>query len=317
MEAAFAKQHKLSSKVLKPLSQKSDARGWLQAGSYLGAILLTTAALIFTWGTWWAVPFFMIQGILINCLYAGVHELSHNTVFKTRKLNEVFGRLFTFILFMGRDQDKFEHFQHHRYTQDVEKDAEIVGGEPFTLLTFFLYMSGISYWPSRIAEVFRLAAGKTDRWPHLTPPQFKTVHKEARLLLLGYAIIIGISMLLGSWAAVKFWIAPMVVMKWFQFMQNTVEHTGMPHVDDIYENTRTVKAGPIMQYLFWNMPYHTAHHTYPMVPFFNLSELHSELVKTAGVEPQTVGHFGFQYHMFRKLIKERTSKYTGQDITSY
>ena len=292
-------------------------RGWMMTGSYLGALLLTTIGLVLTWGSLWMVPFFIAQGILINCLYAGVHELSHNTVFKTRWLNEWFGRLFTFVLIMGRDQDKFEHFQHHRYTQDVDKDAEIVGGKPFTLLTWFLYMSGLSYWPYRVSEVLRLAAGKTNDWPHLSPAQFKIVHKEARLVLLGLLIIAALSVATGSWAAVKFWIAPMVVMKWFQFMQNTVEHTGMPHVDDIYDNTRTVKAGPLMRWLFWYMPYHTAHHTYPMVPFYNLPKLHAALVQAAGQEPQTISHFGFQRQMLKKIIRDGNSKYAGRDITEY
>ena len=317
METAFDEQNKISTEVLRDLIGKSNARGWQHVGSYLGVLMVTTIGLALTWGSWWMAPFFMAQGILLNCLYAGVHELSHNTVFRTRWLNEWFGRFFAFINLMGRDQDKLEHFQHHRYTQDVEKDAEIVGGDPFTLWTYFLYMSGISYWYARVLEVLSLAAGKTDRWPHITPPQFKTLHKEARLMTVGYALIAAVSVVTGSFAALTLWIAPMLTMKWFQMMQNTVEHTGMPHVNEIYANTRTVKAGPVMQWLFWNMPYHTAHHTYPMVPFFNLSKLHTQLVKTAGQEPQTIGHFGFQKQMIKKLRKEGTSKYSGTDITDY
>jgi len=269
------------------------------------------------WGSAWAIPVFMLQGILINCLYAGVHELSHNTVFKTRGLNTFFGRLFCFILLMGRDQDKFEHFQHHRYTQDVERDAEIVGGVPFTLTTYFLYMSGISYWPYRVSEVFKLALGRTNEWPHLSEPQMRTVHKEARYMLLGYTALIVVSVGLGTPALLIYWILPMLAMKWFQMLQNMVEHTGMPHEDDIFVNTRTVKANLLMRRLFWNMPYHTAHHSYPMIPFHRLPELHRKMVEAAGQEPKSVSHFGFQKHMIRKLIKDGTSKYTGQDITTY
>lgn len=168
---------------------------------------------------------------------------------------------------MGRDQDKFEHFQHHRHTQDVDLDAEIVGGKPFTLLGYLLYMSAIIYWPYRFGEVLRLAMGKADRWPWLSKPQFRSVHKEARLMLLGYAVIAVISVELGSMATLFYWLLPMFAMKWFQNMQNSVEHTGMPNVQDIILNTRTVKAGPVMRWLLWNMPYHTAHHSYPMIPF--------------------------------------------------
>lgn len=278
---------------------------------------MNTVLLAQTWGSAWAVLFFATQGILINCLYAGVHELSHNTVFKTQRLNEVFGRLFTFTLLMGRDQDKYEHYQHHRHTQNVDLDAEIVGGVPFNLASYLLYLSGITYWPNRIKEVVRLALGHTDSWPHLSETQFITVHKEARLMLLGYAVIFSLSLAFSSTAALTFWLLPMVCMKWFHSMQNTAEHTGMPYEPEILVNTRTIRANPMMMWLFWYMPYHTAHHTYPMIPFHRLQELHQEIVGQLGSEPQTVSHFGFQKHMIRKLISEGTSKYTGKDITAY
>ncbi len=318
MDASFAKTIRVDPKRLKALGKKSNAHGWLQVVTHLGAILVCTIFLASAWGSLWAVPVFIVQGILINCLYAGVHELSHNSVFKTRRLNELFGRLFAFILLMGRDQDKYEHFQHHRYTQDLERDAEIVGGEPFTFKSYLLYVSGISYWPARFSEVIRLSLGRTDSWPHLSEAQFKKVHKEARLMIIGYVLIALASVVSGSLAALYYWLLPMLIMKCFHMLQNTVEHTGMPHDDNVLLNTRTVTANPLMMKLFWNMPYHTAHHTYPMVPFYRLPDLHAEIVAAnGGKQPPTTSHWGFQVQMLRKLKREGTSKYTGQDISAY
>jgi len=188
---------------------------------------------------------------------------------------------------MGRDQDKFEHFQHHRHTQNVDLDAEIVGAKPFTLVGYILYMSAITYWPKRIGEVFRLAAGQTQHWPWLSKLQLKMVHKEARLMLLGYGIIAIISIQMNSFAVLTLWLLPMLMMKCFQNLQK------------------------------WNMPYHTAHHSYPMVPFHRLGELHEAVVESLGSQPPTVTHLGFQRQMIRKLMIEGTSAYTGQDITAY
>ena len=106
-------------------------------------------------------------------------------------------------------------------------------------------------------------------------------------------------------------------MKWFHMLQNTIEHTGMPHEDDILINTRTVRTNALMRWLLWNMPYHTAHHSYPIVPFHHLPALHRAVVENIGGEPPTISHFGFQKHMIRKLMKEGTSKYTGRDIAAY
>jgi len=110
----------------------------------------------------------------------------------------------------------------------------------------------------------------------------------------------------------------MFCLKCFHMLQNTIEHTGMPHDDNILLNTRTVSANPLMMRLFWNMPYHTAHHTYPMVPFYRLPELHADIVAANnGQEPPTIGHWKFQVQMLRKLKVEGTSKFTGQDISTY
>ena len=100
-------------------------------------------------------------------------------------------------------------------------------------------------------------------------------------------------------------------------MQNTIEHTGMPHVQDIVLNTRTAKAGPVMRWLLWNMPYHTAHHSYPMIPFYKLPALHTAVVESLGKEPPTISHLGFQVQMIKKLKKEGSSAYSGQDISAY
>jgi len=329
MQATFARSISVPGQRLKVLSEKSDLRGGLQTGSHLLALGVNTWLLSAALGSVAAAAesgalvlllvaaLFASQGILINCLYAGVHELSHNTVFKTRRLNVFFGRLFTFVLLMGRDQDKFEHFQHHRYTQDIERDAEIAGAKPFTLRSYLLYFFGLSYWPYRVGEVLKLAAGATAQWPHLSPAQFRVVHREARLMLVGYALIAVLAIRFGSAAPLTLWLLPMLCMKWFQMLQNTVEHTGMPHEDDIVRNTRTVRANAVMRWLLWNMPYHTAHHSYPIVPFFRLPELHAEVVASLGKEPPTVTHWEFQKYMLRKLRQENSSRFSGLDISAY
>lgn len=317
MDDGFANSIIVSPARLQALRTKSDRRGWIQTGSHLGAIAINTVILAASWGGRAAVPVFIIQGILTNCLYAGVHELSHNSVFKTRALNAFFGHMFSFVLLMGRKQDQFEHFQHHRFTQDVERDAEIVGGEPFSLRSYLLYMSGLTYWPARIGEVIALAIGRTDRWPHLSPAQFKTVHREARLSVLGYCAIAIAAIAAQTAAPLIFWLAPMFATKWFHMLQNTIEHTGMPHERDILANTRTVRTNALMRWLLWNMPYHTAHHSYPMIAFYQLPQLHGAVVDALGAEPATISHFGFQKHMIRKLMNEGTSKYTGRDIATY
>ena len=81
----------VSRERLRALSRKSDAWGVLQTASHVGAIAAITSGLLFLVpiASWTVVPLFLAQGILINCLYAGQHELSHWTAFRTRELNDL------------------------------------------------------------------------------------------------------------------------------------------------------------------------------------------------------------------------------------
>lgn len=287
---------------LKGLSERSDARGWLQLGSHMGALALSTVGLALAWGTWWMAPLFAAQGVLLNFLYAGQHELSHRTVFRTRALNEFWGRVIGFLVLYPRDYDRIMHFAHHRHTQDLDLDAELVLRPPYTLRSYLLYLAGITYWFYRVRRIVRHALGIVPE-PFLTDRDRPLVTREARLHLAGYALVALASLALGSWAALQLWLLPMLVMKPVHQLQNTIEHTGLTHDPDILSNTRTVRTNAVMRWLAWNMPYHTAHHAFPAVPFHRLPELHREIVTRSGTEPPTMGYLAFQLQIIRKLAR--------------
>ena len=100
----------------------------------------------------------------------------------------------------------------------------------------------------------------------------------------------------------------MFATKIFQNVQNITEHTGLTHEADTIHNTRTIKTWPVFRWLAWNMQYHTAHHTFPAVPFFNLPELHKEMVKHEGYEPPTTSYLAFQIRCIRHLMRGPETK---------
>ena len=158
MDAVFSRRDLIEPKALRSLMQRSDFHGALQAGSHFGAILISGLLLALVWGSWWAVPVFIIHGTLINFLYAGQHELSHNTPFKTKALNEWVGRIIGFLMLYPRDFDQIQHHAHHQHTQNWEKDGELVR-QPYTLRSYLLWVLGPTYWYSRVARIVRLARG--------------------------------------------------------------------------------------------------------------------------------------------------------------
>lgn len=304
MDEVFGRRDMISPARLKTLSVKSDARGFMQVGGHLGALALTGTLLYLTWGTWWAVPAFVAHGILINFLYAGQHELSHWTVFRTKKINEVFGRLFGFILIYPRDFDQIQHFAHHRFTQDWDNDGEL-GRPRYTLTSYLLWVFGPTYWYTRVRRIIRFSLGIVSE--HYIPDDRKQqVIREARWHLAGYVAIAALSLATGSWLAVQLWLLPMLMLKPVHQLQNTIEHLGLPHVDAITQNTRSTRTNAVMRWLCWNMQYHTAHHAFPGVPCYTLPKLHQEIFVEKDRKPPSMTYLGFQWAVVKAFWNGRT-----------
>ena len=203
MEASFSRRDLLTPAQLRSLSERSDLQGGLQMASHVGAIVVVGILHAQAMGTGWVWLTGLALGVLLNFLYAAQHELSHATVFKTRKLNEVFGRIIGFVQIFPRDFDQIMHFAHHQYTQDWERDGELVR-EPYTLRTYLLWMSGITYWRNRFFGVVRRARGIVIE-PFIRVEEESRVIRESRLHVLGYVVIALLSVMFSSWAALTFW----------------------------------------------------------------------------------------------------------------
>ncbi len=132
------------------------------------------------------------------------------------------------------------------------------------------------------------------------------VIREARIHLALYAGIAVASVAAGSWAAVVYWLAPMVLTKAVHQMQNTIEHLGLSHEDNVLENTRSTRTNAVMRWLCWNMQYHTAHHAFPSVPFHRLRALNARMTEGAGTPPHAMGYVEFQVALIRKLMGGRS-----------
>ena len=206
MEGFVGVRGVIAPRRLRELSRRSDVRGLLQAGSHVGAIALTTAALAYTWGTWWGVPVFLLHGMLINMLYAGEHECYHGTAFKTPWLNDWVARLFGFWMFYPSDYDKWNHFIHHRYTQDWENDPEIQKRPVFESPWQYLWLfTSVPFFTNRIRSIVTHARGHVPD-AFFTDRQRRTITVASRWHLIGYAAIAGLSVAFESWWAVMFWI---------------------------------------------------------------------------------------------------------------
>jgi fatty acid desaturase len=313
MDEVFGRRDLIAPARLRELSVKSDALGFLQLGSHLGAVAISGTGVALTWGTPWVVPIFVAHGILFNFLYAGQHELSHWTVFRTQGLNEFFGRLFGFVLLFPRDFDQVQHFAHHRFTQNWQRDGELARAR-YTLRSYVLWMLGPTYWYTRLRRIVRFAAGVVTE-PYIPASRKPTMVREARWHLAGYALIAAVSVIGRSWLALEVWLLPMLLLKPVHQLQNTIEHLGLPHVDTITSNTRSTRTNAVMRWMGWNMQYHTAHHAFPGVPCYRLPKLHRDIFVARNSPPPTMSYLGFQLAVLRAFRHGRTEADYPDDST--
>jgi fatty acid desaturase len=313
MDEIFARSDLIKGERLRELGTKSDGAGVIQAGSHVGAMMATGIALSQTWGSWWAVPVFMLHGTLLNYLYAGQHELSHWTVFKTRRYNEWLGRAFGFILIYPRTFDQIQHFAHHRFTQDWARDGELAR-PAYTLRSYLLWVLGPTYWQVRLRRIVRYSRGIVSE-PYIPDNRKAELIREARLHLAGYLSIAAVSLASGSPAALVYWIAPMFAMKVTHQLMDTMEHLGLTHASNVLINTRSIRTNALMRWMAWQMPYHTAHHAFPGVPFHRLKELHREIFDKNGLAPHSMTYLGFQRAVLRAFANGRTEADYPNDVT--
>ena len=61
------------------------------------------------------------------------------------------------------------------------------------------------------------------------------------------------------------------------------------------------------------MPYHTAHHTFPSVPFWKFKELNSKIEKKSG-NVYSMGYFEFQIEVIKRLWQKDESQWPMNEV---
>lgn len=307
MQDFIGVQNVIDKDRLRELSHRSDGPALLHLASHWGAIVVTGFALYLTAGAWWCVPFFLLQGVLLNFLYAPEHECDHFTAFKTRWLNVFVARVCGFLIFFSNDYHRWTHYHHHRNTQNWDDDPEICGRAKFD--SVWQYLVGLSGYRAlfrdRLTTLSRQVTGRVDE-TYLTESQRRAVVATARWYVAGYALIAVSAIMMQSWWPVYFWLGPFLLMRWTYWLQGIAEHGCLTHEPNTLINTRTLKTNAFMRWVNWNMTYHTVHHTFPSVPFYRLPELHREVEARLGYELPSSGYLALHWGHLKALFGGET-----------
>ena len=253
------------------LVERSDAPGLLRFGFHLGAILALGTLIALRVPYWFAL--LPLQGILIVFLFTSLHECTHETAFKSSFLNTAVSSISSFLILIPPAWFRFFHFAHHRHTHDPDRDPELQIAKPSTLVGYVKHVSGLPLWFAAIRTLLRNAAGRSA--DDFVPEKARArVTFEARAMLAIYALIAAASVYWGSPLAIWAWIVPALLGQPFLRLFLLAEHTNCPHVENMFENTRTTFTTKLVRLVAWNMPFHAEHHALPTVPFHKLPDLH-------------------------------------------
>jgi fatty acid desaturase len=248
-------------------------------------------------------------GLVLPAFFAVMHEAAHQTAFRSHGLNEVAIWVGSLLMLQVPSYFREFHFEHHRSTQDREKDPELASAPDL-----------MDSWPRNLAHYLLLATGQAlmlgkvvlSLAPALLPVSrgwerfYPYVRRDRRRRLAWESRAFAVLLAAVAYAAVSLPGALAVLVAWpvahlLLGLFLMPEHTGLPHTGSQLERTRTIRSNALVRWWMWNMPYHAEHHANPVVPFHALPRLHRSL------EPELVnltpGYLAFHREALRRAVR--------------
>lgn len=269
----------LSTDEKRHLTTLANAPGiWHLAGHLVIVAGFASLNLVLDGG--WQIAAMTAQGIAMVFLFTAMHECSHRTAFRTRWINDMVGTMIGFMLFLLPKWFFYFHQDHHKFTQDPDRDPELTSPKPRTLFDYLLYLSGLPVWRDHLLALLRIAGGNQNDI-YVPKAAKRAVRREAILFIVLYALLLPI--LIYMEGLLQFWLVPLLLGQPFLRLYLLAEHGNCEESDNMLFNTRTIITNPLVLFLAWNMPYHTEHHSFPAVPFHRLPQFHKYLRDSHGV----------------------------------
>lgn len=278
--------------------------------------LIFAAFLLAGYGGHWlfALLTVVILGTRQLALAIIMHEGAHQSLAKSRRLNDVLGQWFGAApIIQNMPLYRQHHLKHHRFTgRDTDPDLRLATGFPVTqaslirkLLRDLVGLTGIKILLASLLMVadvvtYNVNGSKPERYrPQRTRSTqvkaalsglFPTIATNLLLLLILSAIGIG-------WTYWLWWAAYLTSYQLVLRVRVIAEHGMTDSPEDALKNARTTYGRRWERFLFapLNVNYHLEHHMMPTVPFFKLPTMHQMLKQKGafdGGEAEIVDNYG-------------------------
>ena len=265
---------------LKRYMARDDRHALMHFGVWAAALAASGALAYAAWGTWWALPAFLVYGIVYTSASSRWHECSHGTAFRTSWINGAVHYVTATMVFYEITFKRWSHARHHCYTLHVGKDPEIQVPRPppiWTVLLDYLWLWGL-YGSVKTLLIHACGVATPQARALVPASEHRKMFWISRLNLAIYGGFVAWALLAQSWLPLLFFGLPRLYGAWPYEILALAQHAGMAEdAVDHRLNSRTVLTNPVFRFLFMNMNYHLEHHIYPAVPYHALPALHERL----------------------------------------
>ncbi len=219
MEEHFETRPLLELAVLRGFQQRDDWHSALRLFLHLSIFVALTVAVMLTASLpLLALPLAVALGFVWAGLFGPFHECVHGTAFKSRRGN-VIGSWLSGIPFMiAPAVYRTFHFEHHRHTQDPDKDPEISSNVllqdwPTGLRNWASLAAGIGIIRFKLIPLLGFSFKPRERWQEFAlwadlisdPPGLV---RECRILLAVWVVLLLTALVLlpgGGWILLAAW----------------------------------------------------------------------------------------------------------------
>lgn len=224
----------------------------------------------------WALTWlcYLGMGYIQMGIVTFMHDCTHSTLFKARWKNWAFGIFAMIPLIISFTSFKEDHLIHHRYNRTSKDPDAFAMGERGVgdFILFYAYATvGVFLTAIQFTLIFPLKVLRGKKalihWGEIA------LHIVVMWAVFDWAASQGIANQLFS---VWFW--PLIFFGFFNSMRFIAEHYGCPWDAGPLAGTRTIISNPMNSFFWNNINYHTGHHAYPGVPWYNLQKLHALLL---------------------------------------
>ena len=239
------------------------------------------------------------------------HELFHNSVFSNNKINNILFKTFMILNWENYNYFKLTHSIHHKITLNEKDPKSLFKNRINVVYLIQLLTFDFKLFLNKIKHLLKNCIGiiPNNKSSYLFPKnssERKGVTKVARIIFLFHVTSMIIFLISNMWVFIFLINLSPFIFSFFNRFLAFSQHYGLQsdnHTDYI-KNCRTVILPKFWSFFYSNMNYHIEHHMYPFIPYYNIVNIHRELVNDKNYKNISHGWIG----LIRDLHKYKIFK---------